>query len=206
MPILTFSWRELPAVVAPPIIPATDADHTFRYGDSVQLANIVFAQNSTRFFNDVAQTANFAFTFNAFQFATPFVAQHDFAPRPYLKSFTSGDITAFSPSYANENTAPLVTPGNPSNYRTGRVGMELDFMVTVPASGSLGTIIGTEIYADTSTLAAVAVHSGYFQRGQSGIMRIMLRGSQSSYVGSTQNGVTSSSSGSSAGSYSVVFY
>lgn len=206
MPILTFSWRELPQVIAPPPVLLTDANHTFKPRDVVQLANLVFSQNSTRFFNDIAQTANFVLTFNAFQFSSPLIAQHDYVVDNHLKSFTSDSSTTLNTSFANENTSPLVTPGNPSNYRSGKIGMQLDFMVTVPATGSLGNIYGTDVYQDTSTLAAVAVHSGYFQRGQSGIMRIELRGAQSSYTGSAQNGVTSLNFGSSAGSYAVVFY
>lgn len=103
------------------------------------------------------------------------------------------------------NTPPptpdvLPDPGNLVGYRD-RVGQTFAFRVTGSASGS---VWGTGIYTDDSTLARAAVHAGLLQVGQTGVVRVTILPGQQSYQGSTQNGVNSGNYGSWSGSYSFV--
>jgi hypothetical protein len=81
----------------------------------------------------------------------------------------------------------LPDPGNLTAYRD-RVGKRFYFDVT----GSVaGTIWGSGIYTDDSSLATAAVHSGVLQPGQRGVVRVTILPGLESYDGSTRHGVTS---------------
>jgi len=94
---------------------------------------------------------------------------------------------------------PLADPGNLSNY-TSQTGAALYFRVTGDTSGS---IWGTRIYTADSKLATAAVHAGVLAAGSSGIVKVTILAGQSSYTGSSNNGVQSSTFGSYQASYSV---
>jgi hypothetical protein len=82
------------------------------------------------------------------------------------------------------------------------VGTPLYFQVTAPTSGS-GSLWGTQIYSDDSSLAKAALHAGVLQAGQTGVLKVIPLGPQSSFTGSTAYGVTSSGAGSYSGSYKI---
>jgi hypothetical protein len=82
----------------------------------------------------------------------------------------------------------------------GQAGAVLYYTVTGSTSGS---VWGSNPYTDDSSLAKAAVHAGLFQAGQKGVIKVTIMAGQSSYPGSTANGVTSSSYGSYGGSFSV---
>jgi hypothetical protein len=67
---------------------------------------------------------------------------------------------------------------------------------TCPAGGEAGSIWGTTIYTDDSSICTAAVHMGIITFEAGGEVTIEILGGQTSYVGSTQNGVTSNSWGS----------
>ena len=75
--------------------------------------------------------------------------------------------------------------------------------VTVPCSpnGTLGSVYGTGTYTDDSSVCTAAVQAGLITVAQGGTVVIQIAAGQSSYTGSTANGVTSSSYGSWGGSY-----
>jgi len=81
----------------------------------------------------------------------------------------------------------LDDPGNLVDFR-GQEGQTFYFRVTGSTQGSLW---GTDIYTDDSSLATVAVHAGVLLEGQVGVVKVTILAGQSSYHGTTRNGVTS---------------
>ena len=75
--------------------------------------------------------------------------------------------------------------------------------VLVTASNS-GSLWGTEIYTSDSTVAKAVIHMGLAQAGETVLVKIQMLPGQSSYVGTTQNDITSSSYGSYSASYKVL--
>jgi len=103
-------------------------------------------------------------------------------------------------SFVGAPAMPTVAqdPGNLTGYRQ-QVGQTLTFMVTGAASGS---VWGSGIYTDDSSLAAAAVHAGVLQVGQTAAVDVTILPGQASYQGSSMNGVQSANYGSWTGSYS----
>ncbi len=97
-------------------------------------------------------------------------------------------------------TTAMAAPANLVAYR-GNNGQSYSFVLTGSVSGSLW---GTTIYTDDSNLATAAVHSGFVQFNQTSTVTVTILAGQSSYIGSTQNGVTSSAWGSWYGSYTII--
>ena len=93
----------------------------------------------------------------------------------------------------------LPDPGTLLNFRDKR-GQALYFRVT---GGPFGSVWGTDVYTDDSTLAAAAVHAGALQNGQTGIVKVTPLPGRDSYPGSTRNGLTTSDWGTYSGSYRV---
>lgn len=66
-----------------------------------------------------------------------------------------------------------------------------------------GGIWGTDIYTDDSTKCLAAVHMGLVTVGQTKTLRFYVLPGMSSYTGTTRNGVTTSSYGGWAASYTI---
>ncbi len=73
-----------------------------------------------------------------------------------------------------------------------------------PGDGSIGSIWGTDVYTDDSSVCTAAVHAGLITLSGGGTVTIEIRPGQDSYQGSTRYGITSSSYGSWGGSYVFV--
>ena len=93
-------------------------------------------------------------------------------------------------------TAPTTLTG----YR-GNNYQNYTFILTGSTSGSLW---GTTIYTDDSYVAVAAVHAGFVTVGQISIVTVIILPGQSTYVSTTQHGITSSSYGAWTGSYSFL--
>jgi hypothetical protein len=104
-------------------------------------------------------------------------------------------FVAITPAHAQAPAAP----GSMVDYRS-KVGQSFDFTVKASLGGS---VWGTDIYTDDSGLSAAVIHAGLLRDGQQGVIRVTMLAGQSSYQGSTRNGVTSSGYGSWYGSYRV---
>lgn len=78
------------------------------------------------------------------------------------------------------------------------------FVYVCAAGGRLDQVWGTTTYADNSTVCSAAVQSGLITEADGGIVTIKPLPGQSSYAGSTANGVTSSSLGAWPGSFEIV--
>jgi len=68
-------------------------------------------------------------------------------------------------------------------------------MLVFEVTGSIvGTVRGTDIYTDDSSLAASAVHSGVLQANETGTIIVAVLPGQQAYAGSSRHGVFSSDS------------
>ncbi|HLA63239.1 MAG TPA: LCCL domain-containing protein [Rhodothermales bacterium] len=88
-----------------------------------------------------------------------------------------------------------------SQYR-GQNGTRVAFIC--PPGGSRGSLWGTTLYSDDSSVCTAGVHAGRISFGQGGRVVVEIRAGASSYQASTRNGVESSSYGAWSGSYVVL--
>jgi hypothetical protein len=88
-----------------------------------------------------------------------------------------------------------------SAYR-GRNGER--FVYTCPKYGTPGSIWGTDIYTDDSSVCTAAVHTGGITLAGGGTVTIEIRPGEASYTGTTRNRITSSSYPAWSGSFVVV--
>lgn len=121
-----------------------------------------------------------------------------------FRSFWSGSLLtaclAFPAGlFAQSTEMVLDDPGNLVDFR-GQEGQTYYFQVTGSTQGS---VWGTDIYTDDSRLATAAVHAGVLLEGQVGVVKVTILDGQSSYDGTTWNGVTSMDYGDWDGSYKV---
>jgi hypothetical protein len=56
--------------------------------------------------------------------------------------------------------------------------------------GQGGNVWGTDVYTDDSSICEAAVHAGMITRGEGGVVRFEVLGSQPSFSGTERNGVT----------------
>ena len=74
---------------------------------------------------------------------------------------------------------------------------------TAEVVGSDGTVWGTDVYTDDSSIAAAAVHAGLVKVGERGLVKVTLLPGQEKYAGSERNGLTSGSYDTWGGSFRV---
>jgi hypothetical protein len=133
------------------------------------------------------------------------------APTLRARSFTFGDVPLKLSDVAamsvngfkdkDEVTSAIPDPGNLTSYQQPQhIGKTYVFRVTGRADGSLW---GTGTYTLDSTLAMAAVHAGVLKPGQTGNVKVTIFGPMAGFVGSTQNGVTSSPYANYPGAYQI---
>jgi hypothetical protein len=81
------------------------------------------------------------------------------------------------------------------------VGKRLRFKC--PANGVEATVWGTDVYTVDSSICTAAVHAGKFTRESGGPVEIELRPGESSYEGTTRNGVKTNDYGNYGSSFVV---
>lgn len=88
----------------------------------------------------------------------------------------------------------------------GQNGNRFEFVCPPSASANAGPVWGggTEYFADTSAVCPAAVITGDILLQAGGLVVIEIRTGQSSYAGTSSNGVTSQSSGPTPGSFVVI--
>lgn len=91
-------------------------------------------------------------------------------------------------------------PGNLSSFQA-MIGKTFTFRVRGETSGSLW---GTGMYTLDSKLAVAAVHAGAIKAGETGNVRVQILPPQAAFVGSTQNGITSSAYDTYPGAYRII--
>jgi hypothetical protein len=89
-----------------------------------------------------------------------------------------------------------------AQYLRGHNGSRYHFRC--PARGSIGSIWGTNVYTDDSSVCTAAVHAGKITRAGGGLVLIQISPGRSHYSSSTRHGVASQSYGSWGGSFTVV--
>jgi len=102
-------------------------------------------------------------------------------------------------SYAQSTEMVLDDPGNLVDFR-GQEGQTYYFSVTGSTQGS---VWGTDVYTDDSSLAKACVHAGILASGETGLVLVTILPGMPAYTGSSRNGVTSNNYGNWYGSYSV---
>jgi LCCL domain len=100
-------------------------------------------------------------------------------------------VTVAGPNAIDSNT-------NATNQR-GKNGQQ--FSYTCPANIVLNSVWGTDTYTDDSRICSAAIHAGKITQAGGGLVTIEIAPGQASYLGSSRNGVISSSYGSWVGSY-----
>jgi hypothetical protein len=85
----------------------------------------------------------------------------------------------------------------------GLLGVRFRYSCPDLAGGTTNTIWGTSLYTDDSAVCVAGAHAGVIQT-DGGLVTIEVLPGAAAYVGSTQNGITSSSYGSFSGSYRVI--
>jgi hypothetical protein len=118
--------------------------------------------------------------------------------RIYTSALSLTDATTLYAAAPTTVTGVEVAPTNLSGYRN-KSGQTFQFAVTGAATGG---VWGTDVYTDDSSVAAAAVHAGVIGVGETKTLSIAILPGQSSYTGSSRNGITSSLWGSWSGSYS----
>ena len=78
------------------------------------------------------------------------------------------------------------------------------FVYSCPSYGTAHAVWGTDVYTDDSSVCTAGVHSGQIAIARGGTVTIEMRAGQSSYRGSTRNGIASRDYGSWGGSFAVV--
>jgi hypothetical protein len=92
---------------------------------------------------------------------------------------------------------------NSSSYMFGYTG-EGRYLVRCGAcAGDESSVWGTDIFTDDSSVCLAAAHAGVTQLSEGGTFFVDMLGGQTSYTGSTANGVTSRDYGEWGGSFSV---
>ena len=96
--------------------------------------------------------------------------------------------------------APVVLPSQ-GRITTFRSAQGTAFTFLCPANLQAGSLWGTGIYTDDSVVCTAAVHAGKISKNLGGQITLTLLPGQTSYTGSSANGVTSNSYGSYSGSF-----
>jgi hypothetical protein len=94
---------------------------------------------------------------------------------------------------------PLLQWSDTASSLRGR--LDQDFTYMCPSSGRVGTVYGTDIYTDDSSICSAAVHSGLITARDGGKVIIRIRPGEDSYAGTNRNGVSSDRYGGWRGSF-----
>jgi hypothetical protein len=102
-----------------------------------------------------------------------------------------GPLTAEAVAVAASSGAPLIAPANLSGVQA-TTGQVLVFRVT---GSTDGTVWGSDVYTDDSSIGAAAVHAGLLRPGETGTLMLTVQNGYPSYSASSRNGIESQSFG-----------
>ncbi|WP_342374913.1 M57 family metalloprotease [Myxococcus stipitatus] len=111
--------------------------------------------------------------------------------------WTGSDITALNALYGTTGVASCSTYNVPS-YR-GQNGTRIQCSC---AGATGGTVWGTDVYTDDSSVCDASIHAGAIP-ASGGTVTLTIQPGQSSYTGSTRNGITTNAYGAWGGSFTV---
>lgn len=138
--------------------------------------------------------------------------------RPGQQSYqgsTRNGITSISyGAWSGSYVIVAATPASPgvgvggatwdATARAFRTYIGARFAYTCPANGKAGSVWGTDVYTDDSSVCTAAVHTGRITLAGGGRVTIEMRPGQDSYQRSTRHGITSSPYAAWGGSYVVL--
>jgi hypothetical protein len=113
-------------------------------------------------------------------------------------------VTSFSTISAVPSSPPVEEikwSDNASNL-VAKVGQ--DFMYLCPPNGTIGNVQGADFYSSISSICSSAVHAGIINTKDGGKVQIRIRPGEKFYNGTSRNGVTSTRSGISDGSFTFL--
>jgi hypothetical protein len=84
----------------------------------------------------------------------------------------------------------------------GNIGQRYTY--ACPPNGTLGSVWGTDVYTDDSSICTAAVHAGRITVAGGGTVTIEMVAGQSAYTGTARNGVSSANYGSWSASFQFV--
>jgi archaellum component FlaG (FlaF/FlaG flagellin family) len=117
----------------------------------------------------------------------------------FIGNATNTTNTENTTSTVSTTTGIINDPGSMTSYRKN-TGLTYSVKVTGTDQGSVwGGSNG--IYTDDSRLGKAAVHAGLLRIGETGVVKVTILEGQSSYKGSTDNGISTTNYGSYQGSY-----
>jgi len=132
-------------------------------------------------------------------------------PGSARNGITSAGWGAWTGSFVIVGAAanPGVAPGGPTPVDWNDSAQQFaggggPITVDCPAGGIAGSVWGSGIYTDDSSICTAAVHAGVIGFAGGGVVDIELRPGEPGYPASTSNGVTSSSWGAWSGSFVVL--
>jgi hypothetical protein len=114
------------------------------------------------------------------------VATSDFGA--YGRSFVFKSQTRSDQAKETEEVTPVLWNASTSilSIEAGKT-----WKFSCPAAGKASTVWGTDVYTGDSSICTAAVHAGVITFDRGGTVTVELRPGQSSYKGTTRNGVTS---------------
>jgi LCCL domain len=115
-----------------------------------------------------------------------------------------GGPVGFGPATPVAQALPVLGPGWSATAVSLRGRNGTRAAITCPPRGQTGSVWGSGVYTDDSSLCTAAVHGGFIALGGGGQVVIEIRGGLSSFPGSTRNGITSSDWGAWQGSFVVI--
>ena len=134
---------------------------------------------------------------------TPTTSPSTLQTTPSLSSSTK------NPSTISPSTTPTPVVSGPvipslqwsdtASSLRGR--LDQDFTYMCPSGGRVGTVYGTDIYTDDSSICSAAVHAGLITARDGGKVIIRIRPGEDSYVATDRNGVRSGRYGGWGGSF-----
>ncbi len=112
--------------------------------------------------------------------------------------WTSSDVTALDSLYSSGGAVASCSSYDFTSYR-GQNGTRITCSCEAVSGGS---VWGTDLYTDDSNVCAAAVHAGAIP-ATGGTVVVTIQPGQSSYTGTTRNGITTYSYGAWSGSFSI---
>jgi hypothetical protein len=110
-------------------------------------------------------------------------------------------LAAASPPFAVDVPDDVTDASGFVRLSAFRKGVGTSF--SMPVVGAAGSVRGSGIYTDDSSIAAAAVHAGLLKVGEKGYVKITILAGQQSYTGSLQNGIKSADAGVWNGSFQI---
>jgi len=114
-------------------------------------------------------------------------------------SFKVEAVKGRSPRGAAPKPRVMADPGTLVGFR-GQNGKS--FLIEITGQNT-GSVWGTGVYTDDSSLATAAVHAGIVKVGQKAVVKVTILPGEQQYTGSDRNGITSNNWGDWLGTYRI---